>query len=178
MKLLKICKHIGIVIAGAVLLLGIPLWCTGGLHPLFFPGPDTVSSASVVLDKPSGDYLVFINPLLHTDEEKQKDWVTFFSGGDILYIFEDVAVSAAASDPAGVELAESYRSQLPENQMQVKTEDPTLMLSRADHGLYDIMIMSREFAQAYGAETIKSPALVVNVSLQSEESENMEKNIP
>jgi hypothetical protein len=45
-------------------------------------------------------------------------------------------------------------SRLPENQMKIKTEDGTLMLSKAEYGRFDIIIMSEEFASAYGAKTL------------------------
>jgi hypothetical protein len=38
--------------------------------------------------------------------------------------------------------------------MQIKTEDGTLMLSKAEYGRFDIIIMSEEFAAAYGADTL------------------------
>ena len=157
MGFLKILKHIGIVAAGIVLCIGVPLLCTGYLTRLITGSLDAVSSASIVLDQPSGDFLVLINKDYHTDEDTLNDWVRFFSGdvGDdeLLVIFEDVAVSAAYADSAGSELADSFRSQLPENQMKVTKEDATLLMSRADAGLFDIIIMSKEFADGYHAET-------------------------
>ena len=129
------------------MILGIPLWTTGAWHLLFSAGPDAVSSASVILDQPSGEYYVLMNRDLHTDEDKLNDWALFFTGGDIMYIFEDIACSVSYSDPAGTELAESFRSKLPENQMQLKMEDGTLMLSRMDNGLYDVIIVSKEYAE-------------------------------
>ena len=153
MNVLRIVKHSGIVIASVMILLGIFLWGTGSLHSLFSDDPDAVTSASIVLDQPSGNYIILLNRALHTDEEKLKEWTTFFSGGEILYIFEDIACSVANVDAMGRELADSFRSRLPENQMQVKPEDITLLLSRADAGLYDVIILSREFADAYAAST-------------------------
>ena len=168
MMFLRVAKHIGIIMAGVVLTLGIPLWASGYLHSLFSVDPDALSSASVILDQPSGDYLVLVNRLMHPDEEKLADWITFFSGGEILYIFEDVSCSVATSDPGGRELAESYRSRLPENQMQVKAEDGTLVLSRAEQGLYDILVMSREFADAFGASSVfGEDTVVIEVSQET-----------
>jgi len=96
-----------------------------------------------------------------TDPGKYKDalddWFSFFSGSgedeDLLIIFEDISCSVAGTDAPAAEMAESLRSQLPENQMQIKKEDITLLLSRADHGLFDMILLSREFAQQYHAET-------------------------
>lgn len=153
MKFPDIIKHIGIVIASTVILVGIPLWSTGFLNSLFSDNPDAVSGASVILEKPSGKYLIFINKDLHQDTDILKEWITFFSGGDILYIFEDIACSVASGDLGGKELAESFRSQLPENQMRVKEEDATLIVSRMDERLYDIVILSGEFAEMFSASS-------------------------
>ena len=61
--------------------------------------------------------------------------------------------------PEMMELAESYRSQLPENQMTVRSDDVTLLFSKADAGKFDIIVASKEIADefklqtAYGDET-------------------------
>ena len=138
--------HIGVVTAGVLLILGVPMWASGGWRSLFSASADAVSSASVILDEPSGTYYVLINKAYHQDEENLEKWITFFSGGEILYIFEDAACSAAADDTGGCDLADSYRSRLPENQMQVKREDGTLLSSRIDQGLFDMAVMSKEYA--------------------------------
>lgn len=171
MGFLKVLKHIGIVLAGLIVIIGIPLLATGYIGALFSGSLDAVSSASVVLDQPSGDFLVLINRDFHTDEETLNDWISFFSagaeeGGDLPIIFEDIAASVAIADPAGAEMADSLRSQLPENQMKVTKEDATLLMSRADKGLFDIIIMSSEFAEGYHAETAyenKSNVQVVEI---------------
>ena len=168
---MRILKHVGIILLGTLILLGVPLWMTGYLNVLFSGNPDAISSASVILDKPSGEYIVLINNNMRKDDEKISEWETFFTGGDILYIFEDIACTVANSDAGGIELADSFRSKLPENQMKVMQEDATLMLSRADEGLFDIIIMSEEFAEAYKAETAYSDSVtVVKVSVEETEA--------
>ena len=165
----NIIKHIGITAVSILIILGIPLLLTGRLPSLFSDRPDAVSSASVILDEPSGQYYVLVNKALHSDEEKLRDWVTFFSGGDVLYIFEDIACSVAASDAGGMDMANSFRSRLPEHQMQIKSEDAVLLASRADHGLYDVMILSRECADQYGISTDASEQReVIEVFVESE----------
>lgn len=149
----NIIKHIGIIAGSTLIILGIPLLLTGRLPSFFSNGPDAVTSASVILDKPSGQYYVLVNKDLHSDAEKLRDWVTFFSGGEILYIFEDISCSVAASDAGGLDMANSFRSRLPENQMQITPEDAALLASRADHGLYDVIILSRECADHYKIPT-------------------------
>ena len=157
MRFLKTLKHIGIIILGVFLAVGVPFLGTGYLNALFSDSPDAVSSASVVLDAPSGDFIILINKDLHADEDNLNDWIRFFSGStdddELLIIFEDIAASVAYTDTAGLEMADSFRSQLPENQMKIKKEDVTVLLSRADAGLFDMIIMSGEFAQIYHLET-------------------------
>lgn len=152
MKGITAIRHCAICAAGVFLTLGLPFIRSETFSGLV-SGTDAVSGASVVLDQPSGEYVLLINRELHTDAESLADWVTFFSGGEILYIFEDISCSVANGDSGGIELAESFRSQLPENQMTVKKEDATLLVSRLDHGKFDIAILSEEFAAAYQAET-------------------------
>ena len=157
MVFFRILKHIGIVAAGVLLILGIPLCCTGYVSTVLSGDVDAVTSASQVLDEPSGDFVILINQELHPDEDALRDWVRFFRGdvaeGELVIIFEDIARSVPAGDAAGVEMAESLRSQLPENQMTIEKEDGTLIVSRADAGLFDMIIMSREFADSCHLET-------------------------
>ena len=160
MKLTVFLKHAGIVAGGLFLILVLPLLCTGNAAALF-SDVDAVTSSTVVLDAPSGSYVVLINQELHTDADNLAEWIKFFNGEDILYIFEDVACSVASSDSAGLDMAESYQSRLPENQMEIQTEDPTLLLSRADAGLFDIIVMSAEFAEAYSAYTAYTDSVTV-----------------
>ena len=161
MKIIHIFKHTGIILASVIILLGVPLWASGSLHSLFSGNTDAVSSASVILDQPSGNYVVMINKNMHTDTDKLNDWVSFFSGGDVLYIFEDICAGCALGDAGGIEMAESFRSRLPENQMKARSEDVTLLLSRADADLYDIIILSEEFAHTYHAETALNDSCVL-----------------
>jgi len=161
MKVSKVIGHILRTAAGLFVLVGIPFLRTDYFAALIDPSADAVSSASVILDKPSGRYLVMINRAEHPDEEKLKDWNLFFSGEDVSYIFEDISCSVATADAGGMELARSFQSQLPENQMKIYPEDGTMLLSRADHGRFDIMILSEEFADSIGAETAMTDSVDV-----------------
>lgn len=165
MKFLHVLKHIAVIAAGVIVLIGVPLLCTGYLTSLITGNTDVISSASVVLDAPSGDFVILINKDFHDDTEALDDWTRFFSGSysedELLIIFEDISCSVARTDAPGAEMAESFRSKLPENQMLVKREDVTLLCSRADHGLFDMILMSREFADQYHVET----AVTDNVQL-------------
>ena len=131
--------------------------CSGYFSRLIRGSLDAVSGASVVLDEPSGEFVILINKNIHTDREALSDWVRFFSDeaedDELVIIFEDISCSVAQTDAAGVEMAESLRSQLPENQMKIEKEDATLIMSRADSGLFDMILLSKEYADVYHAET-------------------------
>lgn len=165
MKFTQVLKHIAVILGGIILLLGVPLVCTGYVSALISGGFDVVSGASVVLDEPSGEFVILINKDIHNDQSALDDWVRFFSHdaeeGELIIIFEDIACSVPGADAAGVEMAESLRSQLPENQMKLEKEDATLIMSRADRGWFDMILMSREFAEAYHAETAYTDSVEV-----------------
>jgi hypothetical protein len=146
--------HALVVLAGVALLLGLPFLTTDCAQSMINGTVDTVSSASVIIDQPSGEYIVLINQAEHTNQDNLNTWVQFFSGEEISYLFEDLACSVASGDPGALTMAQSFQSRLPEKQMSVQTEDATLLLSRADCGKYDIIILSREFAERYDLTTV------------------------
>lgn len=110
---------------------------------------DAVTSATVIIMQPTGEYVVLINKDLHTNEDNLKVWETFFTGGEIDFLFEDISCIVSDSDSAGLEIARSFQSRLPENQMILRTEDGALMLSKISGGYFDVAIMSAEFYDAY-----------------------------
>ena len=110
---------------------------------------DAVSSPSVIIDKPSGNYIVLINTRLHKDKSKLDQWISFFSGEETDIIFEDIACTVAEGDAKGFEMAQSFQSKLPENQMKIKEEEAVLVVSRAEEGKFDILLMSKDFAASY-----------------------------
>lgn len=152
MKLLSVLKHAGIVLAALFVLLGLPFF-TSDYFAALISGVDTVSGASVIMDAPSGNYIVLINRKLHTDDEALQAWQNFFNGEDEI-IFEDISCSVAAGDAGGLTMAQSFQSRLPENQMKLYTEASVMMLSRLQNDQYDVAIMSKEFAESYEVETI------------------------
>lgn len=159
MKVRAVCGQAVAVLAAVFLLLGVP-YLASPYRRSRRAGADAVGSASVILDAPSGTYLVFINRRLHTDGEALDAWMRFFRGGDAI-IFEDVVCEAAMGDVGGMNLAESYRSRLPEHQMRVHGDASILLLSRMEHGCYDVVAMSKEFADRYGA--VADDAVVLTV---------------
>ncbi|MBR1691735.1 MAG: hypothetical protein IJ711_03050 [Lachnospiraceae bacterium] len=152
---MRILKHILIVITSLFLILGVPF-----LRSDYFAAQiggsdaDAVSSASLILEQPSGAYVVLINRQRHTDTEKLETWIDFFEGREVSYIFEDISCIVAKGDVQGLEMARSFQSRLPEHQMTVRQEDGILLLSKAEAGKYDIIIMSKEAADAYDARTL------------------------
>ena len=143
-------RHAVTVLAALLLLVGVPAYRTGYFQAKL-SGTDAVSSATVIIDQPSGAYVVLINPDRHPNRENLAVWEDFFRGEEIGFLFEDLSCVVADSDAGGLELARSFQSRLPENQMTIRLEDVTLMLSKARHGRYDVMLMSREFYDAWGA---------------------------
>ena len=149
------------VIAILILLVGIPF----ATHSDVFSTqsePDAISSATVKLpDQPSGEFLVFINSNLHSDT--LSDWKKFFSGEDLPVIFDDIRCIAANGDATGIQLAERFQAQLPENQMTLRTENPTLLISKAEKGYIDVVVMSKEMADALkynSSETIEGVTVI------------------
>lgn len=151
---MRIIRHILIVTGALIILVGVPVWSTGYIQGKL-SGADAISSATVIIEQPSGAYVVIINKDFHHDHENLKTWEKFFGGEEIDFLFEDISCVVADCDAAGLELARSFRSRLPENQMSIRLEDITLMLSKADYGKFDVIVMSKEMYDAYSAQTIE-----------------------
>lgn len=160
----RIVVHIAVCGIAVILLLIFPPLTTGYLGA-FLAGQslDAIASATVTLDKPSGNYTVFINKDLH-DADSLATWTTFFTDyDDFTFSMEDIACAVARGDSGAQDMAASFQSQLPENQMQLTIENPTLLLSRMEYGKYDMVIMSDEFIESSG-EVDGGDALVLMVS--------------
>ena len=151
---MSVLRHAVTVAAALFVTLGLPFVTSDKFHSLISGSEDAVSSASVTVDKPSGKYTVLINNTKHPDKENLEVWQEFFSGNEIDFLFEDIVCTCASGDSGGITMAQSFQSRLPENQMKIKTEDPVLMLSKAEYGRFDVMIMSSELADSFGAQTL------------------------
>ena len=129
-----------------LLLLGLPALYFADRAGLFSDTDiDAVSSASLALpEKPSGACVVFINAGKHPDT--LKDWKAFFTEAEVGVIMEDIHCMTADGDAGGRQLAERYLGRLAENQMKLRTEDPSLLISRAEYGLFDVIVLSEEMA--------------------------------
>lgn len=168
MGALRALRHIAVIGAMLAVTLGIPASQSRKLKTLVTDGPDAIASATVEIDQPSGEYYVLINRDRRTDEESLEFWRTFFSGGSVGFIFEDIVCSVASGDAAGLQLAQSFQSRLPENQMKIKTEDSILLFSKADHEKFDVLIVSAEIAKAYNAYSAFGSDSVEVISLTGE----------
>ena len=151
---MRIIRHILIVTGALIVLVGVPVWSTGYIQGKL-SGVDVISSATVVIEQPSGAYVVIINKNFHQNDENLETWKKFFGGEEIDFLFEDISCVVADCDAVGLELARSFQSRLPENQMSIRIEDITLMLSKADYGKFDVIVMSKEIYDAYGAQTVE-----------------------
>lgn len=155
---MKALAHFITIAVAAAVLVGVPFAAFANAQAIAASasGVDLVSSATTIQEAPSGHYTIMINRAKHVDSKVLGDWVTFFSGEDAPLIMEDISCVVIAEDPAGIEMAESLQSRLPANQMTVRVEGATMALSKADAGLFDVIVMSDEVAQAYGADSIVS----------------------
>lgn len=164
----ELIRHTVIGLLSALLLIGGPIYAAYG--PSGAAGHDAVSSATVIIDQPSGAYVVLINKNRHTNEENLGTWISFFKGEEIGFLFEDLYCLVPDTDQGGLELAKSFQSRLPENQMKLRTENATLLMSKAAHGEFDVIFVSREAYEAYGAQ-----AIAMQPSVESIESEGAGK---
>ena len=142
-----------IILAALFVLAGLPVLSTGYIQNKL-SGVDAVSAATVIIDQPSGAYVVLINKDRHLNADNLETWQTFFKGEEIGILFEDISCTVADMDVSGLDMAQSFQSRLPENQMTLRKEDITLMLSKASCGLFDVIMMSKEVYDAYGAAVI------------------------
>ncbi len=122
---------------------------------------DAVSGATMKLpEQPSGEFVILINESLHQDT--LSDWEQFFSGEDLPVIFDDISCLTAEGDNSGIMLARRLQAQLPENQMRLRSENPILLVSKAEAGLIDVAVFSKEMADAL---KLKSPERMKGITV-------------
>ena len=162
---MKALKHIGIVLVGLFLCLVLPGLFYVDVGAVLSGAIDAVSGASMDLpDQPSGQFVVIINRDRHP--LTLDEWSSFFREEEVGVIMEDISCLAATSDPAGVQLARRYMARLAENQMVLTTENSLLVVSRAENGLYDVIVLSKEMADAVDFSEVyaRGDAAVITVS--------------
>ncbi|MBO6140648.1 MAG: hypothetical protein J6O40_02545 [Ruminococcus sp.] len=160
-------RHALVFVIAMGLLLGLPFF-TSDYFKAKVNGSDAVTGATTALDAPSGEYVVAINLDRHTDDAALECWREFFEKGEsegLYNVFEDLSCTVSSSDPSGLEMAKSFQSRLPENQMKIRTEDGIMMLSKAENGRFDIIVMSKEFFDKNSGKDIeeKANALLIRV---------------
>lgn len=163
MRLPKILFHTGFVLILLIMLIGIPVLTHFDVFRMKNDS-DAVSGASVKLpDQPSGEFIVLLNRSLH--EDTAADWKKFFTGEELAVIFDDINCIAAEGDITGIQLAERFQAQLPENQMKLRTENATLLASKAENHYIDAAVFSKEMAEAIQlSETKMKNMIVIKVS--------------
>lgn len=118
---------------------------------------DAVTKATgeiVYAEDIDGSFVVLINKDQHPNTEVLAQWEIFFSGGEVGVIFEDIVCYVSTSDPSGFEVAESFQSRLPENQLVIKTVPSTMLVDKAGHGVFDVLVLSEPVAQSLGVERL------------------------
>ena len=145
---MKIIGHITVVTVGLLLILILPGVYYASHAGLFSGNADAVSGATLAVpDQPSGDFYVFVNRERHAGS--LEDWTNFFEEKPVGVIMEDVSCFSVKGDRSGQELARRYQARLAENQMKLTLEEGLLLVSRAENGLFDILILSKEAAEQY-----------------------------
>ena len=154
-------RHLLTVSAGIFLFLGIPAIRYVDFNALLSGAADAVSGASVEPPgQPSGEYLVLLNRKGH--EESIEEWRDFFQERPVGVIMEDLRCMTPLADIQGQQLADRYRLRLAENQMTVKPMDGILLVSRAENGLFDVIVLSKEMADYYDySDVMKRPDVEV-----------------
>ena len=164
-------RHIIISIIAVFIIIGVPV-CLSGYPKRAMSGEDAISKATVIVEKPSGAYSVFINTSLHLNEENLAVWKDFFEGKDIDFVFEDISCIVLDTDESGKAILESFVSRLPENQLSARVEDATLALSKAYYGKIDMLLVSEEAGKAYGTFKLEKLSFLECVKGTSDYAKN------
>lgn len=138
-------RHLLAALLAAALFIALPAFLFTDAPSLLSGDTDAVTGASMEIpDQPSGTYYVLINKDLH--EQTLDDWTAFFTEQPVGIIWEDLHCFVDLADTAGREMADRYRLRLAENQMEVTPENGTLLVSKAENGLFDVIVLSQEMA--------------------------------
>lgn len=155
-------KHIAVVLIALFLFLMLPVMHYVDVGAYLSGDPDAVSHASgEIPDEPTGEFFVVLNREKHG--KYIEEWEKFFLEQDAGVIMEDISCMVMTSDPAGVQLAERYQARLAENQMALQKENPVLVSSMGEAGMFDLIIMSHEMAEAFEVWDFGADALVIEV---------------
>ena len=109
---MQVVKHMALRIAALILILGAIfgiLVLNGNI--VLGTQVDAVTKATgeiVSSEDIDGSFIVLINKDQHPNPDVLTEWETFFSGGEVGVIFEDIICYVPSSDPSGLEAAESF----------------------------------------------------------------------
>lgn len=118
-------------------------------------GFDAVSGATqIITDRPSGQYVILLNREKFTASGNMEVWTDFFSDREVPVIMEDITCCVISGDENALELAQAFQSRLPENQMKITPMEGVMAVSRGEYGMFDVMVLSQEFADVYTASTL------------------------
>ena len=155
-------------------ILALAVIVTGGYFLLIAVGAarpigssaDAVTGASTIIpaDQVSGNYVVLLNKDLHDKTGTTEEWTAFLRGESPL-IMEDIQCTVLEGDAGGLEMAKSFQSRLPENQMRITLQPGAIAVPKAEHGVFDLMILSREAADRYQISALSRQDGVVTVQV-------------
>ena len=147
-------KHIAVVLIALFLFLMLPVMHYVDVGAYLSGDLDAVSRASdEIPERPEGELIVLIN------KEKHGKYLEEYVG----VIMEDIHCLVMTSGPAGVQLAERYQARLAENQMTIRKENPVLVSSMGEEGMFDMIILSREASEDFGFSDFGENILVIEV---------------
>ena len=159
-------RVLSVIVFGAIV---TGVLTAGGYINRSSDSPDAVSSATaqpVSAGDMSGKYIVFINRGLHDKAGTTGDWEKFFSfTDDVPLIMEDITCKVAQLDSEGLDTARKYQARLPENQMKIEQEAGVMLLSKAELGRFDVMIMSEAAAKSYSAQTLYDKENILTIKM-------------
>lgn len=141
----------------------------GGAVSLGQNSADAVSAAtaqSISAEDMNGKWVVLLNRTLHDKAGTSNDWKRFFSFDEnVPLIMEDITCKVAQFDAQGLDTARQYQARLPENQMTIREEPGVMLLSKAELGRFDVIILSEAAANAYSAQTLYDRAEVLTIRM-------------
>lgn len=150
------------------LILGTPAVFFADWGPVLNSGVDAVTGASLeVPDSPSGNFYVLMNKAYR--HGTLPEWQDFFTEQPVGVIFEDISCQVLAGDVTGKQLAERYQARLAENQMKLRPEPNSLLLSaKIENGFFDVSIVSQEIADALNLNKVFKSDDILVIPIQSE----------
>ncbi len=137
-------RHIGFILCGLCVILGIPFFVFGDFASLLAGDqPDALTGASLeVPASPNGNYYILINKSRHQETDA---WIVFFEEKeDAPLIFEDISCMVISSDVNAVQLGDHYKARLAENQMTFVTENPLMTVTKIETSRFDTVIVSAD----------------------------------